>query len=93
MANQNEIVNAIKSEHIITRHIYKHHWISGSSTIVYPITILEDRVNIQLDTDHNVFEDAISRVLSKHHDLFTEGYFCKGDGSCPSVLRFILSKK
>jgi len=45
-----------------------------------------------MDTDRNYFNGAIKRVTEKHKDMFSAGYFCKGDGSRPSVLRFVLLK-
>ena len=86
------IVKAIKNEPTISKHIDRNHWISGSSTVVYPIMISESHVDVQMDTDRNYFNGAIKRVTENHKDMFSAGYFCKGDGSRPSVLRFVLLK-
>jgi hypothetical protein len=88
MKIQDQIVAAIKEEPVIARHILDHHWTSGSSTVVYPITLWERSVCIQLDTHRDYFEKAVARVLKKHTDLFKDGYFCKNDDSCPAEIRF-----
>lgn len=89
MKIQDQIVAAIKNEKVIAKHIDHHHWISGSSTVVYPIALWHERVCIQMDTDHNYFEKAIKRVLDKNKDFFKNGWFWKSDGSCPSELTLI----
>lgn len=92
MDRTDAIVSAIKEEPVIERHIYQHHWQVGT-LVVYPIEIFIDkRVNIQIDTHRNYFDKAIKRVLAKHPDLFSDGYFCKNDDSCPAEIRFILNK-
>lgn len=92
-ATAKRIVAAIKEEPVIARHILYHHWISGSSTVVYPITLWPEHVDIQLDVYHNYFDKAIARVLAKHGDLFRDGYFCKWDKSCPDEIRFNYTKE
>ena len=89
MTAHEQIVSAIKEEPVIARHICKRHWISGSSTVVYPITLWTANVDVQLDTNRNYFDKAVARVLAKHPDLFKDGYFCKNDGSCPSEIEFV----
>ena len=88
MKIQDRIVAAIKAEPVIAKHIYNHHWTSGSSTTVYPITLWAHTVDIQIDTHHDYFQKAIERVLDKNKDLFCDGYFCKNDNSCPAEIRF-----
>ena len=88
MEIQDRIVAAIKEEPVIAKHIWQHHWTSGSSTIVYPITLWAHTVDIQMDTHHDYFQKAIQRVLDKHPELFCDGYFCKNDNSCPAEIRF-----
>lgn len=90
---QDRIVAAIKEEPIIAKHIYQDHWTSGSSTIVYPITLWAHNVVIQIDTKRDYFQKAIERVLNKHKDLFCDGWFCKNDNSCPAEIRFRYSNE
>lgn len=78
------ITKAIKNEKTIARHILSYHWISGSSTIVYPIGMWHDDVEIQVDIDRNVFAKAIDRIIKNNPDLFKGGCFWRTDGSCPS---------
>lgn len=85
---QDRIVAAIKAEPVIAKHIDHHHWTSGRSTIVYPITLWAHNVCIQIDTRRNYFQKAIERVLNKNKDLFCDGWFCKNDGSCPAEISF-----
>lgn len=87
-AIQQRILNAIKQERIIAKYADQEPWESGSSTVVYPITLWVDRVKVQIDTKKNYFEKAIQRVIEKNQDLFEYGYFCKSDGSCPSFICF-----
>lgn len=93
MTTQERIVAAIKGERTLAKHIYKHVWTSGSTTEVYPITLWERSVDVQMDTHRNYFDKAIARVLAKHSDLFSNGYFCKNDDSCPAEVRFIYTEE
>lgn len=83
------IVAAIKSEKTIARHILLHHWTSGTSTTVYPITMWQRDVDVQMDTHKSIFDKAIKRVLDAYPLLFENGYFCKNDDSCPAEIKFI----
>ena len=64
-AIQQRILNAIKQERIIAKYTDQEPWESGSSTVVYPITLWVDRVKVQIDTKRNYFEKAIQRVIKK----------------------------
>jgi hypothetical protein len=83
-----EIESAIFADATLTRHLCKHVWLSGCSTMVYPITIWAKSVEIQLDTHKNLFGKCIKRILDKNKHLFKSGWFWKGDGSCPSTITF-----
>ena len=93
MTAHERIVAAIKEEPIIAKHIFQHHRISVSSTEVYPITLWERNVDVQMDTHRNYFDKAIARVLAKHSDLFSDGYFCKNDDSCPAEVRLVYTEE
>lgn len=85
-----EIYAVCLSDKIIQKHIIDYTWISGGSTNVYPIMIYPYDVEIQVDVCNGFyFNGAIRRVLSAYPHLFKNGYFCKGDGSCPSYIRFV----
>ena len=93
MKKIDEIVNAIKSEKTLDKHVLRHTWMSGCSTMVYPITLWANDVSVQLDTRKNVFDKCISRIMKKNPDLFKDGYFKKNDGSCPAEVVFIYTKE
>ena len=88
MNTEEQIVAAIKGEKTIAKHIYPYHWTSGSSTTVYPITLWQRNVEIQIDTKKNVFDKAIARVIAKYPNLFQSGHFNKTDDSCPAYISF-----
>ena len=85
------IKTIITTDRLLKKHLYKDIWLSGSSTMVYPITIWKHRVDIQLDTSKNVFTKCIERIVNANKDLFKCGIFSKNDGSCPSELIFFLN--
>lgn len=88
----NKIINDIKADAVIGKHIYKHTWLSGSSTLVHPITLWEKEIVIQLDNDRNIYNKAIQRIIKKHKDILTGGLYYKSDGSCPNTLTFYYDK-
>lgn len=83
-----DIINAIKADKTIAKHILKHKWLSGSSTEVHPIAVWQRDVCIQLDIKRNVFTKAIKRVLINNPNLFKSGTFCRNDDSCPATISF-----
>lgn len=87
MKTKEEIANIILSDSLIAKYLGQH-WISGSSTIVYPVTVWQNYIEVQLATRKNVFNKCIERIVKASEGLLTDGYFSKGDGSCPATLRF-----
>ena len=79
------INNLLKEEKLIEKYLLKYAWVSGSSTIVYPITIYRDEIVFQLDNTRNVFNKLINRVLKKYDFIKYMSYW-KSDGSCPNTL-------
>ena len=82
------VLAIIKKENTIWKHVYKNTWVSGSVTEVYPITLWNDYVSIQIDTKRSVFNKAIKRVVDEYPYIFANGMFCKNDESCPAEIRF-----
>ena len=82
------VLAIIKKENTIWKHVYKNTWVSGSVTEVYPITLWNDYVSIQIDTKRSVFNKAIKRVVDEYPYIFANGMFCKNDDSCPAEIRF-----
>jgi len=83
-----QVVAEFQNEKLVKKYLYEHEWLSGSSTVVHPITIWADEVVIQWKSNKNVFEKFIKRIVNKYNDVFEYGYFWKSDGSCPSKLVF-----
>lgn len=79
------IDNLLEEEKLIKKYLRKYTWLSGSSTIVSPITIYRDEIVFQLDNNRNVFNKLIDRVLKKYDFIKYMSYW-KSDGSCPNTL-------
>lgn len=86
-----KIVDIIEASVFFKTFGRKMHWISGCSTVVYPISHWkEDRmVEIQLDWQHQgIISSVRSLVKSLKKDYPNAHYrFCKWDGSCPDTMR------
>lgn len=82
-------IEELKKEEMLRRNLYKHTWLSGSSTTIYPITIWQDEVVLQWNSNRpcNKF---IEKMVKKFKDIIVSGYFQKSDGSCPSRIVFKL---
>ena len=84
-----ELIDRIENSKFFKRYGYKGHWMSGSSTIVYPIThwCPNKEIDIQIDplVSHsgmtNSFK-ALYNALAKDFEL-TDWFYVKNDGSCP----------
>lgn len=87
-----ELSEMIARDSLIKKHVYKGTWISGSSTEVYPITVWRSDITVQLQTKRNLFRACIKRIVSASGGLLEDGYFSRGDGSCPARLVFLLKK-
>ena len=89
----NDIIEFVKKNK--NQYIDYHHWISGSSTIVYPITTwIDDDKNITIefqlgDCDARNWR-GFDSVLKKRFQNVKYAYYCKYDGSCPDVYRIEL---
>ena len=88
--SKEKIVNYLKNQEIIKKHIYPYSWLSGSSTTVAPITVWNTSVDVQLKTDRNYFKKFLEKVKVQFKDEIEYCGFWKTDGSCPSHLYFKL---
>lgn len=85
-----KIVNELEKETLIQKYKYKHIWLSGSSTQVYPIMIYKNNtentieIRIQIRVKRNYFKGLLDKY--KKYDNYLCGWFDKTDSSCPSVL-------
>lgn len=87
-----QFIEEIQSEKIVQKNLCNRTWLSGSSTIVYPITVWKEEIVFQWESNKRIFDKFINRVVEKYSDLFEYGYFWKSDGSCPSTITFRLKK-
>lgn len=87
-----DIVKNIQNEKLVKKYIKQTYWVSGTSTYVYPIQVLKDRIVLQWNSDKKLFDKFITRFVEKHRNLLNSGYFWKSDGSCPSTITFYLKE-
>ncbi len=88
-----DVYTAILANKTIQKHTIPYTFFSGSSVEVYPITLWGNSVEVHLDSgNRNYYNTAIQKVVENNPNLFSRGYFCKSDGSCPSFLRFMYSE-
>ena len=83
------LIDAIKSNKRIDARIYKDSWVSGSSTIVTPITIWgmpvrEVRVQLK-DAKHFPLKSA-QKIADEFSGIVSRIALVKNDGSCPAEL-------
>ena len=83
------LIDAIKSNKRIDARIYKDSWVSGSSTIVTPITIWgmpvrEVRVQLK-DAKHFPLKTA-QKIADEFSGIVSRIALVKNDGSCPAEL-------
>lgn len=87
-----QFIDDLKKEEIVRKNLYGSSWLSGSSTDVYPITIWRDEIVLQWQSDRNIYNKFIQRMVDKNSDILKSGYFSKSDGSCPSRIVFRLKE-
>ena len=88
-AKLEEIGNKVAESDFFKKHGYKSHWISGSTTEVYPIRVwIENNcIEIQLGCNNlRGIKRALDKLVKSLSDV-REYYICKYDGSCPDVAR------
>lgn len=87
----NKIGDVVERSEFFQKYGYKSHWTSGSSTLVYPITInmVDMCIEIQLgcDTLRGVKKALDKLVRQIGEELVSKHYVCKYDGSCPNVAK------
>lgn len=85
-----QFIDEMKKDKIVAKNLMDCTWLSGSSTVVYPITIWKNEIVFQWKSDKRVFDKFLERTVKKYSDLIEYGYFRKSDGSCPSVIGFVV---
>ena len=80
----------LNKQKLVKKYLYKHTWLSGSSTLVYPVSIWEKsrRIELQWASDKRIFNKFLKRVMTDNADFIVRAIFKKSDGSCPSSLIF-----
>ena len=96
------IYETIRNSDFYNHHAYKDTWISGSCTVVHPITIYgespirEIDIFIQMDrratkNRYGRFRRLLSALRKKYPKM--DGWFSKLDGSCPDFYEITVWKK
>ena len=93
MIRINRFLEELKEEKLTKKYLYSGDWISGSSTIVFPITIWKNSIVLQWKSDKKIFDKFINRLVMRNTDLFDNGVFWKSDGSCPSTIILYFTDK
>jgi hypothetical protein len=91
MEKASEIMKLIENSNFFKKFGYKSHWLSGSSTVVYPITDWVPSREIVIQLDSNVYRGrtqsahALIKSVEKIMPIKYWGYG-QYDGSCPPTL-------
>ena len=83
------LIDAIKSNKRIDARIYKDSWVSGSSTIVTPITICGmpvREVRVQLRDAKRFPLKTAQKIADEFSGIVSRIALVKNDGSCPAEL-------
>ena len=89
----NSFVNKLIREKIVIKYLCPFKRLSGSSTIVHPITVTKNKLILQWESDKKIFDKFIQRMVKEYNHMFESGHFWKSDGSCPSTITFTLKEE
>lgn len=89
----NSFVNKLIRERIVIKYLSPFKRLSGSATIVHPITITKNKIILQWQSDKKIFDKFIQRTVKEYNHMFESGRFWKSDGSCPSTIIFNLKEE
>ena len=82
--NIKELIDKIKSHPLVVKNLYKYTWLSGGSTMVYPIEVFnENRITLQWNSDR--YCPTFIRWL-RSFQIVNNAEFCRSDGSCPNTI-------
>ena len=86
-----KVVDIIKNGNFFKKFGFKSHWISGSSTVVYPITDWVPSREIVIQLDSTVYRgrtQSAKALINQINEIMDVKYWCYGhnDGSCPPTL-------
>lgn len=94
-----DFTDMVVNKPLSKKHLLKHSWLSGSSTVVCPVTIFRDfksgmcEITLQWDCPRRIFGSFIDRMVSAGKPYVDYGIFSANDGSCPASITFYLSDK
>lgn len=94
-----DFAEMVTNDPLSKKHLLKHSWLSGSSTLVYPVAIFHDirsgmsEITLQWDCPRPIFGKFIDRMVSRGKPYADYGIFSANDGSCPAAITFYLSEK
>jgi len=83
-----KFIDSFRKEKLAQKYLYNRMWLSGGQTMVHPITISDTNIVFQWGSDKKIFDKFIKKIVKENSDLFSDGYFWKSDGSCPSTITF-----
>lgn len=87
----NKIVQIILSDKLIQKYIYPYHWISGSNTTVYPISVWTESKQIVVQAKPGAWRlrKHLKKIAEANTAMFKNAYFSMSDGSCPDTIIFL----
>lgn len=85
-----EITSIVESDKLIQKYLYPYHWISGSSTTVYPIAVWIESKEIVVQVEKGAWRlrKHLQKMVETNKEAFSDAYFSKSDGSCPDRITF-----
>lgn len=89
----NSFINKFIREKIVIKYLCPFKRLSGGTTIVHPITVTNNKIILQWQSDKRIFDKFIQRTIKEYSHMFKSGHFWKSDGSCPSTITFNLKEE
>lgn len=86
-----KVVDFIKNSKTIQKYIYPYSWVSGCSTMVHPIMIFKNSIEVQLNSDAR--KNYLRKVMTELSamDGVCDVRFNPYDGSCPKTLEICVN--
>lgn len=86
-----KITGIIGASKLWANHAYHYHWVSGSSTLVHPITVWTPNREIVIQMDRDKYRgrtQAIRTLIKNLTSVISVKDWCynPNDGSCPPEL-------
>ena len=91
-----EVINLIKTTKFYKKWVYPYHWMSGSSTYVYPIQVWENRKELEIQLDkakdgsrrgrEKAIQSLMKSICEKYADNIKYWWVSDHYGDCPDTL-------